>query len=88
MPKYSVIHGSVTVGTEHGKPVAAKVGDTIEMTEAQAKGLVASGFITDVETFEHLKQMIDSARRANALSGLDRKLSKLAAALAERAQAV
>ena len=86
MPKFTVIHGSVTTSVTDGQAVVAGVGDDLELTDAQAKGLISSGFITDAETFAHLKQMIDSAAKGNALGGLDKKLSKLAAALAARPQ--
>jgi hypothetical protein len=87
MPKFNVIHGSVTVGFKDFNSVVANIGDTIELTDAQAKGLIASGFITDAETFANLKSMIESAAKANALGGLDKKLTKLAAALDIRNQA-
>lgn len=86
MPKFNVIHGSVTIGLKDGNLVAANVGDTLELSDAQATGLISTGFIVDAETFANLKQMIDSAAKANALGGLDKKLSKLAAALGVRNQ--
>jgi hypothetical protein len=86
MPKYNVIHGSVTVALKDGSPVVANVGESVELTEAQASGLISTGFIADAEAFSHLKQMVESAAKANALGGLDKKHQKLAAALNVRNQ--
>jgi hypothetical protein len=88
MPKYNVIHGSVTLSVKDGSPVVANVGDALELTEEQAKGLVATGFIADAEQFGALKQMVESAAKANALGSMDRKSQKLAAALGIRSQAL
>lgn len=86
MPKYNVIHGSVTTGFKDGNPVVANVGDAIELTEAQAAGLISSGFIAEAEQYAALEQMVKSAAKANAINTLDSKHQKLAAALGVRNQ--
>jgi hypothetical protein len=87
MPKYNVIHGSLTVAIKDGMPVTANIGDAVELTDAQASGLIASGFLAETEQFGALRQMVESAAKANAISTLDRKHQKLAAALNIRNQA-
>lgn len=87
MPKYNVIHGSVTTGFKDGNPVVANVGDAVELTEAQAAGLISSGFLAEAEQYAALEQMVKSAAKANAIGSLDRKHQKLAAALNIRNQA-
>jgi len=88
VPKYYVIHGSVGVpkqdpkdGTPKENWVAAQagVGEALELTPAQAAGLVAQGFVADEKTFAGLMKMIEGAASAGAT--LEKKHQKLANAL-------
>ena len=57
----------------------AHIGEAVDLTEEQAKGLLAAGFVVDEKSFAGLKKMVEGASESGAV--LDKKLSKLAAGL-------
>lgn len=84
MPKYIVIQGSVALPPADvaglSEPRVASIGESLELTDKQAEGLIATGFIADEKTFAGLKKMVEGAAESGAL--LPRHLQKLATGLA------
>lgn len=82
MPKFYVVQGSVALppvdlGGGLMEPRSAAIGEVVELTEQQAAGLIASGFVADEKTFAGLKKMVEGADAAGAvLSPIHRKLAK------------
>lgn len=83
MPKYIVIQGSVALPplatNGMSEPRVASIGESLELSDEQAKGLVASGFIADEKTFAGLKKMVEGAAESGAV--LPNHLRKLAKGL-------
>ena len=75
MAKFFVVQGSVGLPSE----AVAHIGEAVDLTEEQAKGLLAAGFVVDEKSFAGLKKMVEGASESGAV--LDKKLSKLAAGL-------
>lgn len=72
MAKYFVVQGSVGLGAGE-----VKLGNSVELTESQAAGLIASGFVVDEKTFAGLKKMVEGALEAGApLQSRERKLAQ------------
>lgn len=83
MPKFIVIQGSVALPplATNGlsEPRVAGIGESVELTEEQAKGLIVSGFVADEKTFAGLKKMVEGAAESGAV--LPSNLRKLARGL-------
>jgi hypothetical protein len=85
MAKFYVVQGSVALPpADIGgmmEPRVAVIGESVELTEQQAAGLVASGFVVDEKSFAGMKKMVEGAAESGVV--LDRRMSKLAKGLAE-----
>ena len=55
MAKFFVVQGSVGLPSEG----VAHIGEAVDFTEEQAKGLLAAGFIVDEKSFAGLKKMVE-----------------------------
>jgi hypothetical protein len=91
MPKYVVIHGSLSLPGKplpppHERvtpePIKVGLGESVELTEAQAKQLVADGFLTDEKKFAALKKTLDAAEESG--TPLPKAMEKLARGLKAR----
>jgi hypothetical protein len=89
MPKYVVIHGSLSLPGKplpppHERvtpePIKVGIGESVELTEAQARQLVADGFLTDEKKFSALKKSIEATEEAGTPYG-SKAMEKLARGL-------
>jgi hypothetical protein len=86
MTKFYVVHGSVALPPKKGDgemvdPQVASIGEPIVLTDTQAEGLIASGFVVDEKTFIGMKKMVEGAAESGVT--LDKRMAKFAAGLAE-----
>ena len=82
MTKFYVVQGSVALPPKSGgEPEAAFIGETVELTDAQSEGLIASGFVVDEKTFAGMRKMVEGAAESGVT--LDKRMAKLAAGLAK-----
>jgi hypothetical protein len=79
MAKYFVVHGSVGMGPSE----TVAIGESFELEEKKAAGLIAAGFICDEKTFLARKKKLEGALEAE--EELVEKDEKLAVGLGMKA---